>query len=122
MNQTLLNNEIIATYKKKKDFNRGDILVVKKEGMKIIFYTNNKQYETYNSFAKIQSQLPHHFIRCHKSYIVNINNISNIESNTNTILFNDHIKCYIGPKYKTNFLEVFNNESFSNNLDRNNNT
>ena len=34
MNQTLLNNEIIATYKKKKDFNRGDILVVKKEGMK----------------------------------------------------------------------------------------
>lgn len=99
-----------------------DIQYIKKDGMKLIFYTNKQQYETYNSFTKLQAQLPNHFIRCHKSYIVNINNVSNVESNTNTILFEGNNKCYIGPKYKNNFLEVFKHGNFSDNLERNNNT
>ena len=92
-----------------------DIQYIKKDGMKLIFYTDKQKYETYNSFTKVQAQLPNQFVRCHKSYIVNINNVSNVESNTNTILFDGPNKCYIGPKYKNNFMEVFKNGNISNN-------
>ena len=60
--------------------------------------------------------LPYNFVRCHKSYIVNIEKISNIDLSENTIYFSNSDKCYIGPKYKNNFMEVFENEYFSNDL------
>ena len=73
--------------------------------------------ETYNSFSKIQHSLPSNFVRCHKSYIVNINNILDIQSN-NMIHFKNHTYCEIGPKYKENLLEVIKNYgNHSNNLD-----
>lgn len=97
--------------------NQDDIQYIKKDGMKIIVYTNNKAYESYSSFNKIQDNLSNNFVRCHKSYIANIKNITNIQSNHNIIQFNN-AECYIGPKYKNNLLEVLNNYgNFTNNLD-----
>lgn len=84
-----------------------DIQYIKRDGMKLIFHTASQDYETYSSFAKIETVLPKNFIRCHKSFIVNINNISNIEATTNMISFNNDDYCLIGPKYKNNFMEVF---------------
>lgn len=94
-----------------------EINYIKRDGMKLIFHTDKRTYETYSSFNKLKSLLPDNFVRCHKSYIANINNIQDIQSNTNTILFNNNIPCYIGPKYKNNLMEVFNHGNFSNNLD-----
>lgn len=92
------------------------IKFIKKDGMKVIFHTDTRDYETYNSFSKISDMLPYNFVRCHKSYIVNIEKISNIDLSENTIYFSNSDKCYIGPKYKNNFMEVFENEYFSNDL------
>lgn len=89
--------------------NQNDVHFIKKDGMKLIFYTSNTHFETYNSITKIQESLPENFIRCHKSYIANLDKILTIENATNTIQFNNHTKCYIGPKYKNNFMEVFKN-------------
>ncbi len=88
--------------------NQNDIYYIKRDGMKLIFKTNNETFETYSSFNKISEKLPDNFVRCHKSYIANINNIERIEANTNTLYFSDNAKCYIGPKYKNDFLEVIN--------------
>ena len=52
---------------------------------------NSQNYETYNSFNKIQSILPDNFIRCHKSYIANTENISNINTHSNKINFNNNV-------------------------------
>lgn len=99
-----------------------DIQYIKKDGMKLIVYTNSSKYEAYTSFNKIEPCLSGNFVRCHKSYIANINNIKNIEPISNTIKF-DNTECYIGPKYKNNFMEVLNNNgNFSNNLECVNNT
>lgn len=98
-----------------------DINLIKKDGMKIVFCTNSQNYETYNSFNKIQSLLPENFVRCHKSYIANTNNIININANKNTIIFNNNLSCDIGPKYKNNLMEVFKYGNFSNNMDSINN-
>lgn len=89
-----------------------DIYFIKRDGMKLIFQTNSEAYETYSSFNKIAPKLPRNFVRCHKSYIANINNISSIAADHNTIMFDPNYECYIGPKYKADFLEVINKENF----------
>lgn len=96
--------------------NENDIYYIKRDGMKLVFKTNKNTYETYSSFNKLSQKLPSNFVRCHKSYIANVNNISHIETNTNTLFFNEVAKCYIGPKYKENFMEVINNGYVSNNM------
>ena len=92
------------------------IRFIKKDGMKVIFHTDTRDYETYSSFSKISAMLPYNFVRCHKSYIVNISKIADVDISANTIYFTRNDKCYIGPKYKENFLEVLKNEFFTNNL------
>lgn len=96
----VLNNRNIISQK--------EIEYIRKDGMKSIIYTDAKEYETYASFTKIMDCLPDNFVRCHKSYIANVDNIKNVESTDNLIEF-DHSECYIGPKYKNNFMEVLNN-------------
>ena len=99
------------------------IQYIQKEGMKVIFHTDTRNYETYNSFKKILPQLPEQFIQCHKSYIVNTQKVTDIDISNNTIFLgnNENAKCFIGPKYKNKFMEVFNYGNFSNNLDSTNN-
>ncbi len=92
------------------------IRFIKKDGMKVIFHTDTRNYETYSSFSKISDMLPYNFVRCHKSYIVNIKKINDIDLSNNVILFSKDDQCYIGPKYKNEFMEVLNNEFYPNNL------
>jgi len=80
---------------------------IKRDGMKIVFHTNSRDYQIYSSFNKLQEKLPNNFVRCHKSFIANINNITKVEPISNIVYFNDD-SCDIGPKYKNNFMEVIN--------------
>lgn len=70
---------------KKTLIDANDILFIKRDGMKLIFHTKNRDYETYSSFNKIQSCLPTNFFRAHKSFVVNVNNIVNLDSVSNLI-------------------------------------
>lgn len=101
--------------------NEDDIYCIKKEGMKLIYCTKERSYETYSSFNKVETCLSENFVRCHKSYIANINKISNINSDSNVIQFDNFTTCSIGPKYKLNLMEVLNNGNITNNLERTNN-
>lgn len=101
--------------------NQDEINYIKKDGMKLVFCTNTRTYETYNSFNKIQDCLPENFVRCHKSYIANVKNITNINTNKNTIIFSPNESCSIGAKYKNEIMEVIKNGDFTNNLDGINN-
>lgn len=85
--------------------------------MKLVFCTNTRTYETYSSFSKILDCLPENFVRCHKSFIVNVKNITNVNSIANTILFPNNSNCFIGSKYKNEILEVFKNGNFASNMD-----
>lgn len=97
--------------------NENDINYIKKDGMKLIIRTFNQDYIAYNSLNKFIPCLPHNFVRCHKSFIVNINNVTKFDIKNNSVLFSNNDCCSIGAKYKNNFLEVFNNGKFTNNLD-----
>ena len=120
MNNNTKNNIFIRLDNKNTIINQDTVYFIKKDGMKLVFNTSNRSYEVYSSFNKIASELPKNFIRCHKSYIANINKIINIDTNDNIIFFdsNRKIKCYIGPKYKNEFMEVLENDrNFTNNMD-----
>ena len=81
--------------------------------MKLVFHTPSRDYDTYSSFNKFQDRLPKTYIRCHKSCIANINQIKDIEPVSGTITFRDGSTCDIGPKYKSEFMEVLKSyESF----------
>lgn len=98
---------------KKTIIDEAEILYIKRDGMKLIFHTKSRDYETYSSFNKIQPSLPKNFIRSHKSFIVNINNIVHLDSVANIIYFDNGSTCDIGPKFKNDFIkEVKSNGHF----------
>lgn len=90
-----------------------DIQFIEKNGMKLIYHTSHKILETYNSFSKIEDKLPENFIRCHKSFIANINNIEHISLSNSVITFKNNEICYIGPKYKNSLMEVIDYDTIS---------
>lgn len=105
------NQTFIKLNNKCKLVNQDLINYIQKDKMKAIYCLNSSKIESYGSFNKIRESLPDNFVRCHKSFIVNINNISSVDLSTNTIFFKDSSdsECFIGPKYKNNFMEVLNN-------------
>lgn len=99
-NKTIIKQEIIK--------------YIKKEGMKLVFHTYSRDYKVYSSFSRISAKLPSNFVRCHKSYIINLKEINFVDSNN--IILQDNTICSIGPKYKNDFMEVLKNGDFPNNL------
>lgn len=91
--------------------NQNLVNFIQKDGMKTIYNMNSGSVIAYGSFSNISEELPTNFVRCHKSFIVNVDNISNVDFKNNIIFFKDSecSKCFIGPKYKNNFMEVLNN-------------
>jgi len=57
----------------------------------------------------MEALLPKNFIRCHKSFVINLNKVVHIEPVSNTVYFSNNSSCEIGPKYKKDILEVMNN-------------
>lgn len=117
---TRLSNDISGNTKKfLKIDNKGtfielnEIQFIEKSGMKLIYHTTNDYFYTYASFSKIENLLPKNFVRCHKSFIANINSISSISLSNNSITFNNNEVCYIGPKYKKSFMEVVDYDAVS---------
>lgn len=112
--------EFIRLNNKNTIINQDSVKFIKKDGMKLVFHTDTRNYEMYSSFNKISNELPSNFIRCHKSYIANVNKITNIDATDNLVFFDtNHIsQCCIGPKYKNKLLEVLKNDgNITNNLD-----
>lgn len=114
---SLETTHFIKINNRKTIINANDVNYIKKDGMKLVFCTGKENYETYSSFSKFETCLPENFVRCHKSYIVNINNVKKYKINENVLELNNNCSCTIGAKYKSNFTEVFKNGNYSNNLE-----
>ena len=82
---------------------------IKRDGMKLIFHTSSRDYDAYSSFAKLEDKLPENFVRCHKSFVINLDHVKNMDPVTSTVYLNDDSSCSIGPKYKQELMEVIKN-------------
>ena len=68
--------------------NEAEIQYIKRDGMKLVFHTPTRDYDTYSSFNKFQDRLPETYKRCHKSCIANISQIKDVEPVSGIITFN----------------------------------
>lgn len=83
-----------------------DILFIETTGTahKIKIHEENRQIEFYGKLKDIQEKLPKSFYRCHKSYIVNRDKISEINRKTNTIVMTNGEECYVSFRYMRGLL------------------
>ena len=102
---TINPNKYIKLNNKNTIINEKEVQYIKRDGMKVIFHTPSRDYEVYSSFAKLKNQLPSNFVRCHKSFIANVNNIDKLEPVANLIHFKNKTTCEIGPKYKKDIMK-----------------
>ena len=77
INENQSDKQFIKIHNRNTIIRADSICYIEKDNMKLIFKSKDANYSVYSSFNKIQTELPSSFIRCHKSYIVNINNITN---------------------------------------------
>lgn len=76
---------------------------------KTIIKTDSNEYKIYMSLEKINSLSQNHFIKTHKSCLVNMSRVDKIDGNRNLITFdNGEVIDLLSNKYKK---EVINNES-----------
>jgi len=73
-----------------------DILFIERNKSKAKVYTEDSVYETNYSLNNIQNILPEDFVRVHRSYIVNPNNIQTINRDDKLIMFKNKITCPLG--------------------------
>ena len=73
-----------------------DILYIERNKSKATIYTNDSTYETCYSLNSLENELPNNFVRVHRSYIVNSNQISKISKENKSIYFNEYLSCPLG--------------------------
>lgn len=59
----------------------GDILYIEVYGRASIFHTTGRTYTANRSLTALSGELPADFLRCHRSYIVNMNHIAKAAQN-----------------------------------------
>lgn len=85
-----------------------DIIFIEKDAMKAKIYTNSLDYIVYKTLEKFINSLPSNFIRCHKSYIINKDNVKSIDFKNKLIYMINGKKCPFGDKFVHNIqLEEF---------------
>lgn len=73
---------------------------------KLIIHTSNKVIEFYGTIKDLDKKSKN-FFRCHKSYIVNINNIDFINTKSREIIMKNGQICYASIRYIKKLLELF---------------
>lgn len=61
------------------------IIFIESEKRKVHIYTESGKFSFYSKLSEVEKQLNQDFIRCHQSYIVNVNKIEKINKNLITL-------------------------------------
>lgn len=77
-----------------------DIMFFESKCKKIYINTISQEFSYYDTLSTLENTLSEKFIRVHKGYIVNIDNISSIDYNQNYITMNNGIIVPISRTYK----------------------
>ncbi len=83
---------------------KNNILYIESYRNYIVIHTSISNYTLRYTLKKIQKKLGNEFVQCHKSYLVNLNNIICIKENS--IELRNKITLPIGNKYKQNLYNL----------------
>lgn len=74
------------------EFNKIIYIEKEQENKRCIIYTKNKKYYIPGTLNNVKSLLDNRFIKSSRSYIINIEQVSSYDINSNTIIFKDKSK------------------------------
>ena len=88
----------LGLFKVNKDYmvRTKDILFIERNKSKATIYTKDCTYETCSSLNTLEQELPNTFIRVHRSYIVNKEQITKVSKENKSIYFENNICCPLG--------------------------
>jgi two-component system response regulator AgrA len=73
---------------------------------KLRIRTASKEIEAYGTLKDIQKQLDNNiFVRCHRSYIVNLNQVSEIDKSKHVVITKSGSLCYVSKSFMKDFIE-----------------
>lgn len=78
----------------------GNILYFESRDKKIYVCTVNEQYGFYDTIERLMTVLPDDFVRCHRSFIVNINHIVKTAVSESTVYLEDDYSVPLSRSYK----------------------
>ena len=87
-----------------------DIRYIEVYGREAVIHTKSRVYSTNRSLTELERELPGDFLRCHRSYIVNMNFVSNMS--TSDFLLQDGMKVPIGAALRTKVKQNFSDWMF----------
>lgn len=61
---------------------------------KVIMHAIDRQVEFYGKLTELESQLDERFVRCHRSFLVNKENIQEVDRQNKVIIMNNEQQCY----------------------------
>jgi len=73
-----------------------DILFIERNKSKATIYTKDSTYETCSSLNTLEEDLPNSFVRIHRSYIVNTEQICRVNKENKSIYFENNKSCPLG--------------------------
>ena len=88
----------LGLFKVNKDYmlRTKDILFIERNKSKATVYTKDSTYETCSSLNTLEQELPNSFVRVHRSYIVNTDQIYKISREEKSIYFENNKCCPLG--------------------------
>ncbi len=88
----------LGLFKVNKDYmvRTKDILYIERNKSKATIYTKDCTYQTCSSLNTLEQELPNSFVRVHRSYIVNTDQISKVSKENKSIYFTNDKYCPLG--------------------------
>lgn len=90
---------------------QSDIFYIEKNQQKSVIHTTHSEVEVYTSFSNLMICLPENFRRCHKSYIVNTEQISEVNTKDNTLFINNNTTIPYSDKFFDLERMIFKNDT-----------
>lgn len=79
------------------------IIMFEAVAKKIVLYTAVQEYEFYASMAEVTEQLPEAFVRCHKSFVVNMDRIKEVDYKDMVVYMEDDLTAGLSRSMKSEF-------------------
>lgn len=75
---------------------------------KLYVRLKDREYSQYGTLEQMQQLLPKYFLRCHRSYICNMNFVEKVRMSENTLYLEHGIKVPLSRSYKSAIKDFFN--------------
>lgn len=83
------------------------IYMIEVQSKKITFRTQAQDYEFYDSLDSVMKEAPDYFVRIHRSYVINMNYVKDIDFHEKKVVFTDDQEVFFSRNYASNLRSIY---------------